>query len=189
MGANNGTKVAALCGAIYWAQGGTSLPTDASTPLPEAFRRLGAVTDDGVKPTRDTKTEKVKEWDNSTLVNLITDESRGYEFTLVSVFDEDVLNFVHGQENVALTPATSSSGTKISVKDIGGKPETGVLVFDMKFGKKKVRKVIPLADPVITGEEPYQKDGLTGFSVEVEALKDDAGVYIYTYGEDSDRAA
>ena len=39
----------------------------------------------------------------------------GYEFTLVSVFDQDVLEFVNGRENVSLTPATSSSGTKITV--------------------------------------------------------------------------
>lgn len=186
MGANNGTKVAALCGAVYWAPRGTVLPTDASTALPETFRRLGAVTDEGVKPSRDTKTDQVKEWDGSTLVNLLTEDARGYEFTLVSVFDQDVLEFVNGRENVSLTPATSSSGTKITVKDVGGKPDQGVLVFDMRFGKKKVRKVIPTADPVIDSEEAYKLDGLTGFGVNVAALKDAAGVYIYTYAEDND---
>lgn len=191
MGANNGTKVAALApkagGGVYWAPLGTELPSDASTALPAAFKCLGAVSDDGVKPGRDTKTEKVKEWDGSTLANLLTDDSRNFEFTLLSALDKDVLAFVFSPENVIVTPATSTAGTKTAVMDKGGKPEQGVLVLEMKFGGKKLRKIAPVADPVINGEEPYQKDGLTGYGVEVEALKDDTGVRVYEYSEDSDK--
>jgi len=193
MGANNGSKVAAYSpkagGGVFWAPRGTVLPTDASTALDEKFKCLGAISDEGVKPSIEAKTDQVKEWDGSTLANLLTDESRSFEFTLLSPLDKDVLEFAFGATNVTVTAPTSTAGTKTAVLDKGGKPDQGVLVLDMKFGSKKIRKIVPVADPVIKGEEAYVLGKLSGYSVEVEAIKDATGVRVYEYSEDSDKLA
>lgn len=193
MGANNGSKVAAYSpkagGGVFYAPLGTALPVDASTALDAKFKCLGAVSDDGVKPSIEAKTDQVKEWDGSTLANLLTDESRSFEFTLLSTFDRDVLEFTFGQANVTVTAAYASAGTKTAVLDKGGKPEQGVLVLDMKFGSKKIRKIVPVADPAIKGEEGYVLGKLAGYTVEVEAIKDATGVRVYEYTEDNDKTA
>lgn len=193
MGTNTGAKVAAakpkIGGGLYKAPLGTTLPTDASAVLDAAFVSLGPISEDGIKPSRDTKTDKIKEWDGSTLANLLTDESRTFEVLLYGVFDADVQKFINGEDNVTVTPPTSSAGTKIAVTDKGGKPDQCVLVLEMVHGGKKMRKVLPIADPVVTGEEPYAGSGLMGYTVEIEALKDESGSRAYEYSEDTDKTA
>lgn len=187
MAVNNGAMTAAFApkvgGGVYYAPGTPTLPVDASTALNAAFKALGPISQDGIKPSRDTSVDKVKEWDGSTLASLLSDESRSFEFLMYGAYDEDVLSFVYGAANVSVTAATASVGTKIAVTDKGGKPANGSLVFEMVYGGKKKRIVVPVADSVITGEEPYVKGGLTGYTVTVEALKNASGVRVYEYLE------
>lgn len=194
MGVNTGASVAAakpkVGGGLYYAAAGATLPVDASAALDAAFKPLGPISEDGVQPGRDTSVDKVKEWDGSTLAQLLTDESRSFVVKLYGVFDEDVQGFVNGPANVAVTPAVpGTSGKKITVLDKGGKPAQAVIVIDMLYGGKKMRKVIPLADSVITGEDPYVGGGLTGYEVTIEALKDESGTRVYEYYEDAVPAA
>ena len=189
MGAATGTNVAAFGGAIYRAPLGTALPTDATTVLAAAYKRLGPVSQDGVSPERDTNVEKVKEWNGTTLAQLLTDESRAFTGVLYGVYDEDVLKFVYGEANVTVVAANTTTGTKVTVLDKGGKPDPCVIVLDLWYGAKKLRKVIAYADPVVTGEEPYQKGALTGYQVSIEAITDSAGVRVYEYGENDDKLA
>lgn len=193
MGVNNGSKVAAakpkVGGGMYWAVEGTALPTDATTALDPAFVCLGPISDAGVQPSRETNIEKVKEWDGSTLAALLTDESRTFEVLLYGVHDSDVVKFLHREENVTVTPPASGVGTTLAIVDKGGKPEKGVLVLEMIYQGVKQRKVVPVADPTVTGEEPYAATGLRGYTVQVEALKDASGAFVYEYAELDDATA
>lgn len=190
MGVNNGARVAAakpkVGGGMYWAPPGTALPTDATTALAAAYKCLGPISEDGVQPSRDTSIEKVKEWDGTTLATLLTDESRTFEILLYGVHDQDTLNFLFKAANVVVTPPATGVGTKLAITDKGGKPDKGVLVLEMVHEGVKQRKVVPIADPTITGEEPYAATGLRGYTVEVEALKDDSGSFCYEYAELAD---
>lgn len=187
MGANTNARVAAAApkqgGGIYWAPIDTALPTDASTALAVAYKCLGPMSEEGVRPSRDTSIEKVKEWDGSTLASLLSDESRSFEFDILGVFDADALNFIFQQANVTVTPASGGAGTKIATVDKGGQLPKGVLVLEMKYGNVKQRKVIPVGEPNVTGENPYIPGGLRGYTVTVEALKDSSGAFVYEYAE------
>ena len=176
-------------GGIYWAPIGTALPTDESAALASAFIPLGYVSEDGVQPTRDTNIEKIKAWGGDIVAALLSDESRSFEFTLLEVFYAEVLKFVYGPENVTMTQATTTSGTKYAVTDKGGKRDNVVLVFDMRHGSKRRRLVVPSADYNVTGEEPYVDNALTAYTVTVEAIKDSNGVRVYDYGQSDDKAA
>ena len=193
MGINNGSRVAAakpkVGGGLYFAPLGTALPTDATTPLAAAFKALGPISQDGVRPSRDTSVEKVREWDGSTLASLLTDESRTFEVLLYGVHDVDALGFLFSDDNVTVTAASTTSGTKISIADKGGKPGKGALVIEMAHEGVKQRKVVPVADPTVTGEEPYVAGGLRGYTVEVEATKHDSGPSTYECAELNHKAA
>lgn len=176
-------------GGIYWAPLGTALPTDESATLPAAFTPLGYISEDGVRPSRDTSIEKIKAWGGDIVAALLADESRSFEFTLLEVFYAEVLKFVYGAENVTMTPATPTSGTKYAVTDVGGKRDNAILVFDMRHGSKRRRLVVPAADYNVTGEEPYVDNALTAYTVTVEAIKDSTGVRVYDYGQNDDKLA
>lgn len=190
MGINNGKRVAAakpkIGGGLYWAPLGTALPTDASTTLAAEYIPLGPIHEEGITPSRDTSVEKVKEWDGSTLAQLLSDESRSFETLLYGVHDADVLRYLFSDANVEVVAASGETGTTISVKDVGGKPENAVLVMEMQYRGVKMRKVLPDADATITGEEAYQGSALMGFTLSVECLKDDSGVRVYEYSELND---
>lgn len=187
MGANTNARVAAAApkqgGGIYWAPLTTALPTDASTALAATYKCLGPMSEEGVRPGRDTSVEKVKEWDGSTLASLLSDESRTFEFDILGVFDADAMDFIFQQANVTVTPAAGAVGTKIATVDKGGQLPKGVLVLEMKYGNVKQRKVIPVGEPNVTGENPYIPGGLRGYTVTVEALKDSSGAFCYEYAE------
>ena len=186
MGANTGASVASAKpkagGGIYYAPLGTTLPTDATTALDTAFKALGPISEDGVQPSRETSIEKVKEWDGSTLAALLTDESRTFDVTFYGVFDQDVQTFLHGSANVTATAEVpDTTAASLAVLDKGGKPGNVVLVLEMQYQGKPMRKVVPVADYSVTGENPYAGSGLMGYTVTVEALKDSSGVRVYEY--------
>jgi hypothetical protein len=173
-------------GGVYRAPLGTVLPLDASTALAAAYKPMGYLSEDGIAPTRDTSIEKIKAFGGDIVAALLSDESKSFEFTLLEVFSQEVQEFVHGTTNVTVTPAVSGVGTKIAVQDKGGKPVQQILVFDLKHGTKRRRIVVPVADPTITGEEPYVDGALTAYTVEVEALKNAASVRVFEYLQNDD---
>lgn len=186
MGLNNGSSVAApkprVGGGLYYAPVGTPLPTDASTTLSAAYIKLGPISEDGVQPARDTSTEKPKEWSGKTLAQLLTDESRSFVFKLYGAFDVDVLNFVYGAANVtAVAAVAGTSGQTLAVLDKGGKPDQCVLVFEMAFEGLPIRKIAPVADCVVTGEDPWVGSALTAYEITAEALDDDTETRMYEY--------
>ena len=173
-------------GAIYWAVAGTALPTNASTALAAAYKGLGYVADDGLVPNRDTNVDKAKAWGGDTIANLLTDESSSFAFTLLEIFAQEVNNFIYQTGNVTFTAAVVGTGSKVSIQDKGGKPLVAIFVFDMVYGGKKMRIVIPVADSVVTGERPFVDSDVSGYEVSVEALKDSSGVRAYRYYENDD---
>ena len=189
MGTNTGQRVAAakpkVGGGMYYAPKGTALPVDASTALVAAYKALGPISEDGVQPSRDTNIEKIKEWDGTTLASLLTEESRAFEVKLYGVYDNDVNAYLFGSNAVYTPPATGVAG-KTAISDKGGKPANAILVFEMLHGAKKHRAVVPDADAVITGEEPWVAGGLKGYTLTIEALKNASGVRVYEYFEDDD---
>lgn len=188
---NVGARKPMVGGGVYYVAGSTVLPTDATAALPPAILAgaLGYISEEGIVPTRETNVEKVKAWGGDVVAALLSDESASFEFTLLEVFSESVSKFVYGKGNVIVTAPSPTSGTKIAITDKGGKPDTGVIVFDMRHGIKRERVVVPVGDPVITGEEPWVDGSLTAYQVQVEALKDSSGSRIYRYLENDDKAA
>lgn len=175
-------------GGIYYAVAGTALPTNATTALAAAYKALGYVSEDGLQPTRDANVEKIKAWGGDIVAALLTDDSSSFAFTLIEVFQQDVNTFVYGAANVTWTAAVpGTSPSKVAVVDKGSKPAQCVMVFDMFHGAKKMRVIVPIADPTITGEANFTESNVQGYEVTVEALKDSTGARVYRYYENDDQ--
>lgn len=179
-----------VAGGVFYAPLGTALPTDASTDLDGAFVGLGYVSDAGITPSRDVSVEQIKAWGGDVVAALVTDDAKSFEFTLLEVFAEAVQKFVHGEDNVVVTPAVpGTSGQQIAIMDKAFKVEDSVLVFEMRHDGKKRRVVVANADSNVSGEEPYTDGALSAYTISVTALKDDTGTRVYEFLEDVTPAA
>lgn len=178
-------------GGISYAPKGTALPTSATSALDAAFKKLGLSGEGGLTPATEgaSKTE-LRDWSGDVVARVTESQSIGrWTFDLISIFDADVEQFIHGEDNVTVTAATTSAGTKLAIQETGEEIENCVLVFDMKYEGKRMRIVLPDADPEVTGELAFARASLSGYSISATALKDSAGKRAYRYYENDDIAA
>jgi hypothetical protein len=175
-------------GGVLWAPEGTALPTDATTALNAAFVALGYVGEDGLTPSGEAaSSEDQVAWGGDVVATLDTSKSVGrYTFKLIEVFSQDVAEFVFGADNVTVTAAVGTTGTRIAIADNGQEPPRGVFVFDMIYRGKRMRRVLPVGQPRLTAEDALVHSALGGYEIEVTALPDNAGNRQYRYFEDDD---
>ena len=186
------TKVAAgtplVTGGILAAPLGSTLPTTADGSLDAAFKALGYAAEDGLVPSGDAaSTTDIKAWGGAIVASLTdTPATKKYTFTLIEAFSRGVNEFVYGVGNVTFTAASGADGSRLVIEDKGTEPGSYVLAFELKYGNKKKRGIVPNGTVKILGERPYVDADVMGWECEVTALADADGVYVYWYLEDDD---
>lgn len=171
-------------GGVYSGPLGSTVPADEVAAIDAAVTPLGLVSEDGLQSGGERNVEAIKDWAGDVIAQLQTEHSSRFTFTLYQVYDVDVQKTVFGDANVTTTPATASAGTKTVVTETGEELPHRVFVFDMKNGEKTVRIVIPVAKITTIEELPFVAGALQGFTLTVEAFKDDEGVKVYRYYDD-----
>ncbi|MBF6357672.1 hypothetical protein IU449_24510 [Nocardia higoensis] len=184
-----GTPNIAVTGGVLVAPLGTTLPTSAATAPIAAFKPLGYVSEDGIESRGERRVETIKDWNADIIAKLQTEHSVAFGLTLYAVWDADVLNEVFHPDNVDPTAATASTGTLVEVRETGAVLPRRSWIFDMKNENKKLRIVLPNAQISSVTEKKFVSSELAGFTITVEAFKDDAGVKAYRYFDDGVFAA
>ena len=153
-------------GALYWAPLGTTLPTDATTALDNAFKALGYVSEDGLTNADTIETETIKAWGGDIVDTPITDHTDTFAAKLLEILNIDVLKLVYGDDNVSGTLATG-----ITVKSNSSDRTAGVFVCDMALrdGAKK-RIVAPNAKLTELGEIQYVDNDVAGYDATLTAM-------------------
>ncbi len=164
-------------GGVYRAPLGTTLPTDATTALGEAFVNLGYCSEDGVTNTNSPETENVKAWGGSVVLPLQTGKDDTWSFTLLGALDVDVLKAIYGSDNVTGTLATG-----ITVTANADEAEEAVWVFEMNLREGALQRIV-LPDAKITevGEIQYTDNEAVGYATTLSAMPDASGNTHYTY--------
>lgn len=168
---------------------GLALPTGISTAPAVGYAKLGYVSEDGLQPGGERSLEEKRDWGGDIIANIQSGHSSTFAFTLLAVYDPDVLKAVFGEANVTVTPATSSAGTLISVVEDGSELPFGSWIFEMASGPRKSRIVVPNGQIGTVEELPLVSNDLQGFNVSVNCYKDDAGKKVYRYYDDGKFAA
>lgn len=176
-------------GGILAAPKGTALPTDATTALNVAFKAFGYADNKGLEPSGEgAKKKEITAWGGDVIASVTESKSISkFRFTIVEVFNPETLKFVFGEGNVAVTAATTSSGTRIAIQDKGYEPDDQAFVFEMFYKAKRMRYVAPNASVAILAERPHVDTDVMGYECEITCLPDANGVRMYRYLVNDDK--
>lgn len=168
--ANVSTGKPNIAGAVFVAPIGTTVPTDATTALDEAFVSLGYVSEDGLENENNVDMSEIKEWGGAIVYRSLTEMTDNFMLTLIESENVDVLKSVYGDKNV-----TEADG-KITVNVVSEDPQEKVWVFELSLrGNKKKRIVI--ADGAVTSRDTisYTGEDAIGYGITVSAYPDETG--------------
>lgn len=167
----------AVGGAIYRAPLGTTLPTDATTALGEAFKSLGYCSEDGLTNTNSPETDSVKAWGGDTVLPFQTAKEDNFGFTLIEALNAEVLKAIYGSDNV-----TGNLATGITVTANADEAEEAVWVFDMILRDGALKRIV-VPDGKITevGEITYSDSDAVGYETTLAAMPDTSGNTHYEY--------
>lgn len=167
--ANNVTNVTTgkpnVNGAIWRAPYGTTLPTDATTALAEAFKCLGYCSEDGMTNNNTPSKETIKAWGGDVVLTTTTEKLDTFNYTLIEAVNVDVLKSVYGDDNVS---GTFETGITIRANSDEQEPSSYIVELKIKGGKKRI--VIPYADLNELSEITYTDNGATGYGVTLLAM-------------------
>lgn len=167
----------AVAGAVFVADIGTTLPTDAVTALDNAFTPLGYVSEDGLTNSMSIDSDEVKAWGGDTVLTLQTGFSDTFGLTLIESLNPDVLKTVFGASNVS---GSLSAGLAVNVNSQEPPAKSWVIEMLLRGGIVK-RIVIPSASVTERGEITYKDDEAIGYELTLTAVSDSAGNSHYEY--------
>lgn len=176
-------------GGVYVAPLGSTLATDATTPLDAAFVSLGYIGDAGiVEPAGRTNTTQ-KAFGGDIVKVLQTDFAVTYQLTLIELLNADVTKAVYGNGNVTVTAASASAGNTLAIKINAETLPHQVFDFEVMDDETAVRIVIPDGQIITVGDVTYSDSAIVAYPVTIQAFPDTSGNNAYKYSDDGRKTA
>ena len=180
---------AKVTGAIYVAPKGTTLPTDATTELAQAFALLGFTSDAGVVVSESSSSEDIRAWEGRVKVYTIkTEYTEQVSFTPIQC-NADVARLMWGADMVEVDSETGA----IHAKHHGGSLEPVVIAIETVPREGIVRRNAGEFQLTERGEQTFNGTQVDGRQLTFDAIPDEDGVTMheytaYTDGADADDA-
>lgn len=173
--ANVSTTKGVIGGYFFTAPEGTTLPTDNTTALDNAFVNIGYISDAGVVHSKSGSNTNFHDMNMDTIASAASEIDR----TMVQKFVEvnvNALKEARGQTNV------TTNTTMITAKDTNDDMPYRCIVQELILkGGRKWRRVIPRAKVTDWGDETDLSTELAGFELTYTKFADSTGAYQYDY--------
>lgn len=153
-----------------------AIPKDATTALPDTYKCLGYLSDDGITNTITRESEEITAYGGDVVANPQTKYSEQYKQTMI---EQRVETFgqVFGESNVSVTGAGH-----IRIAHSAKGLEHYSYVYETLVGDSRVErtvipdgKVIEIGDIVRNGKDPV------GYETTIQAYPDEAGESSHSY--------
>jgi hypothetical protein len=180
-GGNTSTNVTAckpkIKGAVFVAPLGTTIPTDATSTLDNAFECCGYISDAGVVNTNTASTTAVKAWGGDTVFDIQTEKPDQWKLTFIEHKNIAVLKTVYGSENV-----TGDLDTGITITANSKDLDTQIFVIDMLLRDNTAKRVVlPVAKVASVGDITYSDSAAVGYETTLGCYPDEDGNTHYEY--------
>lgn len=148
-----------VIGGIWRYDLATIAPTGPGTPRPAGGVYMGGVSEDGFSYSSERQREKKRDWNGDTVRSPQTSKDDTFEVTFIEFLNPNVLEVIHGEDNVNVTPATALSGSIIEVTDNADDTPHYAYLVETFDGKVKRRRWIYDAQAEGLGDPIVEKPG------------------------------
>lgn len=170
-------------GPILSAPRGTVLPTDPLDTLDPAFKDSGYISTDGLNLTPERSTESIRDWSGAEVRKILTEFAATLAWAHLETNEASLKNYF-GDDNVTVTAATATEGTRIAALLKGAELPRKAWVFKIKDGDHRVLIVVPDGQITETGEVSFVKSGAITWPCTLTTYPDADGVHVYVYTDD-----
>ena len=170
-------------GYIYTAPTGTTLPTDVSSKLDDAYKVLGFVSEDGVTVAVEEDSNDLVDMNGDVMDSTFSNRSETIAFTLAEM-KAGVFKTQYGSLNV-----TDEKGL-ITIKHNGDSHDSASYVFELVLkDNRRWRMVVPNAKLSEIGDLTISSSELCQREITLKCAVDEAGNTIYDYMESTETQA
>lgn len=150
-----------VSGTVFRAPKGTDLPTDATTALPDAWKSVGYIGEDGITFSEDTDTTSINEIGGNAVKTVVSSYSETAQFVMIET-NEHSLKERYGDKNVTWDTTTGKYKFEHRIPDGDGCPH---VIEIMKTNGFVERTVIADAAPSEFGDAQYHGSDGIGYDV------------------------
>lgn len=157
-----------ISGAVYVAPSGTTVPTDATTPLDEAFVCLGYVSEDGLSNNNEMDVSAIKAWGGMIVLRSLNELNDEFSLSLIESENVDVLKTVYGSNNV-----TVDGSGNIAVHVVAEDPEEKVWAFELALRGNRAKRIVVPSGAITTRDEiVYNDSDAVAYGITISAYPD-----------------
>lgn len=172
-----GVGAAKATGAIWIAPQGTTLPTDATTTLPNTFKLLGFTSDAGVQISESSSTDAIRAWEAHTEVyNVQTEYTESVSFTPIQC-NSDVAELTWGADWVEVDDQTGA----IHAKHHAGILDPVVIAIETSPRSTIVKRYVGTFQLTERGEVTLDGNTVDGRALTFNAIADSNGVTMHEH--------
>lgn len=165
-------------GHIFRAPVGTTLPTDATTALDNAFVDMGYASEDGLTNANSPESTVIKAWGGTPVLTIQESKEDTFQLVFISAENVEVQKMVYGNTNVTGTTFSTGVSVTANAKEL---EEAAYVIETIARGNIAHRIVIPRAKPTEIGEIVYSDTDALGYDVTLGCTADAAGNTHYEY--------
>lgn len=165
-------------GHIFRAPVGTTLPTDATTALDNAFIDMGYASEDGLTNANSPESTVIKAWGGTPVLTIQESKEDTFQLVFISAENVEVQKMVYGNTNVTGNSFSTGVSVTANAKEL---EEAAYVIETIARGNIAHRIVIPRAKPTEIGEIVYSDTDALGYDVTLGCTADEAGNTHYEY--------
>jgi hypothetical protein len=158
-------------------------PSHAGDTIPTEAVDAGYVSEDGLELTVDRSTNDIKDWSGTVVKKILETFSGELKWTQLETNAQSLKNFA-GESNVTVTAATSSTGTRTTVKIKADELPHKSWYFKMKDGNAKILIFVPDGQVTSTDTITFSATDAIKWPVTLSCYPDKSGNSIYIFLDD-----